>query len=169
MLKERIINPKLSLASRAAIVVPLVLSACEVYNPTVNADTSLEDPPTEVLPSPGVEEIPGKVVEAEPTPIATPTAETITTQEVFPGASDSSFLAMPGIPEGFGGIGEIAELFNNQQIQDNLNSQGYAPIVSRGGVLSRTQFQYYSRVCICLLYTSPSPRDRQRSRMPSSA
>ena len=24
-------------------------------------------------------------------------------------------------------------------------------------------------VCGCLLYTSPSPRDRQRSRMPSSA
>ena len=25
------------------------------------------------------------------------------------------------------------------------------------------------RVCDCLLYTSPSPRDRQKSRMPSSA
>ena len=25
------------------------------------------------------------------------------------------------------------------------------------------------RVCLCLLYTSPSPRDRQKSRMPSSA
>ena len=24
-------------------------------------------------------------------------------------------------------------------------------------------------LCICLLYTSPSPRDRQKSRMPSSA
>ena len=24
-------------------------------------------------------------------------------------------------------------------------------------------------ICICLLYTSPSPRDRQKSRMPSSA
>ena len=24
-------------------------------------------------------------------------------------------------------------------------------------------------VCLCLLYTSPSPRDRQKSRMPSSA
>ena len=27
----------------------------------------------------------------------------------------------------------------------------------------------YYRICICLLYTSPSPRDRQKSRMPSSA
>ena len=26
-----------------------------------------------------------------------------------------------------------------------------------------------SMICICLLYTSPSPRDRQKSRMPSSA
>ena len=26
-----------------------------------------------------------------------------------------------------------------------------------------------SKVCGCLLYTSPSPRDRQKSRMPSSA
>ena len=25
------------------------------------------------------------------------------------------------------------------------------------------------RICVCLLYTSPSPRDRTRSRMPSSA
>ena len=28
---------------------------------------------------------------------------------------------------------------------------------------------YFSRKLICLLYTSPSPRDRTRSRMPSSA
>ena len=29
--------------------------------------------------------------------------------------------------------------------------------------------KYHTRVAICLLYTSPSPRDRQKSRMPSSA
>ena len=28
---------------------------------------------------------------------------------------------------------------------------------------------YYCHSCTCLLYTSPSPRDRTRSRMPSSA
>ena len=27
----------------------------------------------------------------------------------------------------------------------------------------------FAGLCICLLYTSPSPRDRQKSRMPSSA
>ena len=30
-------------------------------------------------------------------------------------------------------------------------------------------FYFYSQIGICLLYTSPSPRDRQKSRMPSSA
>jgi hypothetical protein len=35
---------------------------------------------------------------------------------------------------------------------------------------SNLQFQLYSaRNKTCLLYTSPSPRDRTRSRMPSSA
>ena len=29
--------------------------------------------------------------------------------------------------------------------------------------------EYCARACHCLLYTSPSPRDRTRSRMPSSA
>ena len=29
--------------------------------------------------------------------------------------------------------------------------------------------QFYHNTLICLLYTSPSPRDRQKSRMPSSA
>ena len=31
------------------------------------------------------------------------------------------------------------------------------------------QTDYYKYNTICLLYTSPSPRDRQKSRMPSSA
>ena len=33
----------------------------------------------------------------------------------------------------------------------------------------RTLFQHDKNINICLLYTSPSPRDRQKSRMPSSA
>ena len=35
-----------------------------------------------------------------------------------------------------------------------------------GGVLVKNPYVWSS---ICLLYTSPSPRDRQKSRMPSSA
>ena len=40
-----------------------------------------------------------------------------------------------------------------------------------GTGLSRAQSDAYSKAMatLCLLYTSPSPRDRTRSRMPSSA
>ena len=37
----------------------------------------------------------------------------------------------------------------------------YLPVVGRG--------EQINIICACLLYTSPSPRDRTRSRMPSSA
>ena len=33
----------------------------------------------------------------------------------------------------------------------------------------RERIQFFEGVCICLLYTSPSPRDNRVSRMPSSA
>ena len=35
--------------------------------------------------------------------------------------------------------------------------------------LSKNKYLYYSNSTICLLYTSPSPRDKRQSRMPSSA
>ena len=40
----------------------------------------------------------------------------------------------------------------------DVSSRGNQPMISKSG-----------RYIICLLYTSPSPRDRQKSRMPSSA
>ena len=40
--------------------------------------------------------------------------------------------------------------------------------VSLGGAL-RAPLDVRDKVHTCLLYTSPSPRDRQKSRMPSSA
>ena len=39
----------------------------------------------------------------------------------------------------------------------------------RARELSLPLFAQHERPGICLLYTSPSPRDRQKSRMPSSA
>ena len=36
-------------------------------------------------------------------------------------------------------------------------------------ITSKTQEELLRRLHVCLLYTSPSPRDRQKSRMPSSA
>ena len=54
---------------------------------------------------------------------------------------------------------------------------GMPPVPDRANVYSETGSDHMSdavagalaRVYVCLLYTSPSPRDRQKSRMPSSA
>ena len=46
-------------------------------------------------------------------------------------------------------------------------------VAARAGVAKATLYRYYENKLelfkACLLYTSPSPRDRTRSRMPSSA
>ena len=42
-------------------------------------------------------------------------------------------------------------------------------IYNENGITKWTDGQPYERSRSCLLYTSPSPRDRQKSRMPSSA
>ena len=41
--------------------------------------------------------------------------------------------------------------------------------ISTAHVEYQTEKRHYAHVDCCLLYTSPSPRDRQKSRMPSSA
>ena len=43
----------------------------------------------------------------------------------------------------------------------------YEPMIQLSGILDYRDFFLSDK--ICLLYTSPSPRDRTRSRMPSSA
>ena len=53
-------------------------------------------------------------------------------------------------------------LFNNNTSQSNINDL-------TGLVVESTSTSIYVEVNSCLLYTSPSPRDRTRSRMPSSA
>ena len=42
-------------------------------------------------------------------------------------------------------------------------------VAARSGVAVSAIHFYEAKGLICLLYTSPSPRDRQKSRMPSSA
>ena len=53
------------------------------------------------------------------------------------------------------------------QESDRVLSPGCRLCVNIGDQFARTV--YYGRYKVCLLYTSPSPRDRTRSRMPSSA
>ena len=56
---------------------------------------------------------------------------------------------------------------NAQNRMDTLLTSSYSGDTVVDGVLSPNDT--LARAIICLLYTSPSPRDRQKSRMPSSA
>ena len=53
----------------------------------------------------------------------------------------------------------------------NLKQSGEYPFVKVEELNNCSKYQTFSRKYsnVCLLYTSPSPRDRTRSRMPSSA
>ena len=71
---------------------------------------------------------------------------------------------------------EVAEALDNidlQRVTENGNStnQGIEVVNSRFKTYGEVYFQSDGSkpVTLCLLYTSPSPRDRTRSRMPSSA
>ena len=57
---------------------------------------------------------------------------------------------------------EIWNLAEQEGLVQELNSQGKTPSATLGARL-------YTIVKDCLLYTSPSPRDKRQSRMPSSA
>ena len=58
---------------------------------------------------------------------------------------------------------EVKKIITDQKLEDGT--------VLRVGVAGGgcSGFQYSLGFDTCLLYTSPSPRDRQKSRMPSSA
>ena len=55
--------------------------------------------------------------------------------------------------------------------EDFCNSQYYNAFVKFGSFINNVRPLYPERYIdyVCLLYTSPSPRDMRRSRMPSSA
>ena len=65
-------------------------------------------------------------------------------------------------------LGEQYDLLDHLDLDDHIGVQGRMFRTKRGELSVRP-----SRVTLlaksCLLYTSPSPRDRQKSRMPSSA
>ena len=72
-----------------------------------------------------------------------------------------------------------AALLAVQQTKGLAEFKSYADIAKGGTVrdenktvtiaVSHVEYESESRHYACLLYTSPSPRDRQKSRMPSSA
>ena len=72
---------------------------------------------------------------------------------------------------------DIPNAMTIQEIYDKLNARAAAfqmPFSVKGGIPGeRVVFEKEPNldviIWLCLLYTSPSPRDRTRSRMPSSA
>ena len=63
------------------------------------------------------------------------------------------------------GVPKNITKINNQNLSRMLTKMGMESYVNISEITSDIITQYVS----CLLYTSPSPRDRQKSRMPSSA
>ena len=84
---------------------------------------------------------------------------------IFHGNNKSMEELRTALTEGIGRI--VVDSFDEMDRLDALHAEGLgpAPVLIRitPGVEAHTH-EY-----ICLLYTSPSPRDRTRSRMPSSA
>ena len=77
-------------------------------------------------------------------------------------------------PEGYGAIGPLDWLAFNTKEGPTSNvkvRQAIAHAVDRNFILKAIMFDtaVEANSGICLLYTSPSPRDRSLSRMPSSA
>ena len=71
------------------------------------------------------------------------------------------------------GRGRLARYIDITDLRLNLDTAYGKPLLTaRGrtvGELSEFRARFEGQLGTCLLYTSPSPRDRQKSRMPSSA
>ena len=83
-----------------------------------------------------------------------------TTTEVENWPGDAHGLTGPALMDR---MKEHAERFETEIVFDHINK---VDVSKRPFTLTGDQGTY---TCDCLLYTSPSPRDRQKSRMPSSA
>ena len=93
-----------------------------------------------------------------------------------PSGSGKSRLAFDLIMAGRAGVVERAVLVGDDRVHlatvgDEIEVRPAPPLAGlieiRGLGIRRCDFVEHATVC--LLYTSPSPRDRTRSRMPSSA
>ena len=65
---------------------------------------------------------------------------------------------------------DAIEVINNPEAIEVINSTNPSDMDNNIQKSSNLNISFSDIICyICLLYTSPSPRDRTRSRMPSSA
>ena len=96
-------------------------------------------------------------------------------EDVFADGVDA--ILTPATPSAAFGLGEMADadpvqMYLNDVFTVTVNLAGLPGIAVPAGVDSQglpLGLQLIGRPWDCLLYTSPSPRDRTRSRMPSSA
>ena len=132
----------------------------------------------------GVESIPFELVAAEFAPL---TNREVTVAELLQAANKvTQIYQAKGYPLSFAFV--PAQTFQDNIVEINV-VEGYVSTVKIEGnpgaseerlrsiaeqlkedrPLSRDTFDRITTILSCLLYTSPSPRDRQKSRMPSSA
>ena len=102
-------------------------------------------------------------------------SQTPDTSDYIPSENEmfSNFLDQVELADELGfGVGWVAQAHLSTEIQKR-NSKPVVPHYPGEVGLCTDFFQIaqkmFSRTKSCLLYTSPSPRDRTRSRMPSSA
>ena len=87
-------------------------------------------------------------------------------------------IQMPNIasyPDFLTGVKDLQNRLSDGQISQESYDKLYAELIQRFMKKESFENPWFLRelkadqLKICLLYTSPSPRDRQKSRMPSSA
>ena len=62
----------------------------------------------------------------------------------------------------YSGLGNVIGILDSLSADIKINSKDVIELNQKQGIA-------FDQLIVCLLYTSPSPRDRTRSRMPSSA
>ena len=83
----------------------------------------------------------------------------------------SLLLELAGLYEERKEFGEAIEALGRVVAEEPIHERAHVGLVRLYALLGRRReaLRHYERLRDCLLYTSPSPRDRQKSRMPSSA
>ena len=66
-------------------------------------------------------------------------------------------------------VGRLQQLSKNIAIQYDVDGKPLDVVIDKSLNLRKQVGELTKALRSCLLYTSPSPRDRQKSRMPSSA
>ena len=64
---------------------------------------------------------------------------------------------------------KLDQVFNELMADRDLILKDFLEFAQGGTIQEKIQWNKENNAISCLLYTSPSPRDRQKSRMPSSA